>query len=140
MGSASNTSCSSDAAVDYSARGEAALLRDRRTPLRPVFRSAHLAIFRVPHATPILTGPSGSRVVSMTESRVVLDTRRAGSYRLAIRFSRYWRPSAGCVTRAHDGMIRLFVPRPGRVSLEFAPNPRSALAAVAGRAARSCAG
>src|SRR5262249_11773365 len=64
-----------DAAVDYSARGEATLLRSGRAPLLPVFRSAHLTIFEVPHATSILTGPPGARVVSMTESRIVVDTR-----------------------------------------------------------------
>jgi hypothetical protein len=129
-----------DAPVDYSARGEAALLRSGRTQLRPVFTGLHLAVYEVPHATSILTGPPGGRVVSLTESRIVLAAQRAGSYRLAVRFSRYWRPSAGCASRTADGMIRLSIPRPARVSLKFAPNAGSALAALAGARARSCAG
>jgi hypothetical protein len=128
-----------DAPVDYSARGEAALLRSGRTPLRPVLRSVHLTVYEVPHATPILTGPAGARVLALTESRIVVAARRPGSYRLAVRFSRYWRPSAGCASPTADGMVRLTIPHPGRVSLEFAPNAKSALAALAGRAARSCA-
>ena len=128
-----------DAPVDYSARGEAALLRSGRSPLRPVFRSMHLTVFEVPHATPILTGRPGARVVSLTESKIVVAAERAGRYRLAVRFSRYWRPSAGCASRAADGMIRLTIPRPGRVSLKFAPNAKSALAALAGRSSRACA-
>jgi hypothetical protein len=77
-------------------------------------------------------------VVALTESRIVIAARRAGSYRLAVRWSRYWQPSAGCATRNRDGMIRLAIARPGRVALKFAPSPRSAFAALAGRAARSC--
>jgi hypothetical protein len=129
-----------DGPVDYSARGEAALLRSGRTPLRPVFRSLHLTVYAVPHATPILTGPPGARVVSLTESRIVVAAGQAGTYRLAVRSSRYWRPSAGCLSRTADGMIRLAIPHPGLVTLKFAPNAKSALAALTGRSARSCAG
>jgi hypothetical protein len=128
-----------DAPVDYSARVEAALLRSGRTPLRPVFSSLHLTLYEVPRATPILTGRRGARIVSLSDSRIVVTAPRAGSYRLAIRFSRYWRPSAGCLSRGGDGMIRLSIPHPGRVSLKFAPNARSALAALAGRSTHSCA-
>jgi hypothetical protein len=129
-----------DARVDYSARGEAALLRSGRTPLRLVFAGPHLTVYEVPHPTPMLTGPPGARVVSLTESRIVVAAERAGRYRLAVRFSRYWRPSAGCLSRAADGMIRLSIPRPGRLALKFAPNAKSALAALAGWSAHSCAG
>jgi hypothetical protein len=128
-----------DAPVDYSARGEAALLRSGRTPLRPVFKSLHLTVYAVPHATSILTGPPGARVVSLTESRIVVAARQAGTYRLAVRFSRYWRPSAGCLSRTADGMIGLTIPRPTSVSLKFAPNAKSALAALAGRSVHACA-
>jgi hypothetical protein len=103
-----------------------------------VFTGLHLVVYEVPNATPILTGPPGARVMSLTESRIVVAARRAGSYRLAVRWSRYWQPSAGCATRNRDGMIRLEIAHPGRVSLKFAPSPRRALAALAGRAARSC--
>jgi hypothetical protein len=103
-----------------------------------VFTGRHLVVYEVPHATPILTGPPGARVVSLTESRIVVAASRPGTYRLAIRWSRYWQPSAGCATPNPDGMIRLTIARPGRVALKFAPSPRSALAALAGRAARSC--
>jgi len=129
-----------DAPVDYSARGEAALLRSGRTPLAVAFADAHLTVYEVPHATPILTGPPGARVLSLTESRIVVRARRAGTYRLAVRYSRYWRPSAGCAARAGDGMIGLTVARPGRIALKFAPDARSAFAALTGGAARSCAG
>jgi hypothetical protein len=128
-----------DAPVDYSARGEAALLRSGRLPLRIVLTTSHLKVLEVPHATGILTGPPGARVASLTESRIVVRVRHAGTYHLAVRFSRYWRPSAGCLAQAADGMIRLSVPQPGRVALRFAPNPGSALAALTGGSSRACA-
>jgi hypothetical protein len=127
------------AAPDYSARAEAAIVGGARSPLRPVFRSLDLTVYQVPGATPIVTGPGVARVLSMSESRIVASVSRPGTYRVAVRASRYWRPSAGCAVRGHDGMIRLTVPRAGRVRLAFAPDPRKALAALAGHAARSCA-
>jgi hypothetical protein len=129
-----------DSPVDYSARGEAALLRSGRSGLQPVYRAAHLTVYAVPRPTPILTGPPGGRVVAMTESRIVVSVRRAGDYRLAVRFSRYWQPSAGCATELKDGMTRLSLPRAGRASLKFAPGPGSALSALTGGPTRSCSG
>jgi hypothetical protein len=124
---------------DYSARAEAALVGGPRSPLRPVFQTADLTVYEVPAATPIITGPGPARVSQMDESSIVATVARAGTYRVAVRFSRYWQPSIGCVVRAPDGMIRLAVPRPGSIRLEFSPTPKRALAALAGRPARSCA-
>ena len=46
------------APVDYSARGEARLLRSGRSGLAPVFRSATTSIYGVPSPRPIVTGPA----------------------------------------------------------------------------------
>jgi hypothetical protein len=124
---------------DYSARAEAALVGGARSPLSPVFRSGDLTVYEVPAATPIVTGAGPARVRQMDESSIVATVGRAGAYRVAVRFSRYWQPSVGCVSRAADGMIELKVPRPGPVRLAFKPTPRRALAALAGRPARACA-
>jgi hypothetical protein len=124
---------------DYSARAEAALVRGPRSPLIGVFRTLELTVYEVPGATPIITGPAAAEVVKMGESNIVATVARAGTYRVALRFSRYWQPSSGCLKRAPDGMIRLTVPRPGSIRLEFSPTPKRALAALAGRPARSCA-
>jgi hypothetical protein len=128
------------AAPDYSARTESTLVRSPRSPLRAVYRSPQLTVYAVPRPTPIMTGPGAGRVLGMSESRILADVTRPGTYRIAVRFSRYWRPSAGCAFRGADGMIRLSVPRAGPVRLVFSPDPGRALAALAGRAARSCAG
>jgi hypothetical protein len=124
---------------DYSARAEAALVGGPRSPLRAVFRTPDLTVYEVPAPTPIITGPGAASVRQMGESSMVATVGRPGTYRIAVRFSRYWQPSTGCVRRGQDGMIRLSLPRAGPVRLAFSPTPRRALAALAGRPARSCA-
>ncbi len=128
------------ASPDYSARAEAALVGGARSPLRAVFRMPQLTVYAVPRPTPILTGPARGRVLGMSESRIVVRVDAPGTYRIAVRFSRYWEPSLGCAVRGPDGMIRLSVPRAGLVRLSFSPDAGAALAALTGRAARSCAG
>jgi hypothetical protein len=75
----------------------------------------------------------------MDESSIVATVAHRGTYRIAVRFSRYWKTSAGCLARTADGMISLTVPQPGSVRLRFSPTAGGALAALAGRPARSCA-
>ena len=78
-------------------------------------------------------------MTKLGETRIAVTVARAGTYRVAVRFSRYWQPSAGCLEKARDGMIRLAAGAPGPIRLHFSPTPTSALAAVAGRPSRSCA-
>jgi hypothetical protein len=128
------------AAPDYSARAEAALVGGPRSPLKRVFRTAQLAVYEVPHPRPLITGPGPARISAMSEDRIAVRVSRPGTYRIAVRFSRYWHPTAGCAVRGPDGMIRLSVPRSGAVRLHFDADPGRALAALAGQAARACAG
>ena len=129
-----------DAPLDYSARGEARLLRSGHSGLEPVMRSAHLTVFEVPSARPLITGPAAAHVVALTESRVSVAVARVGTYRLAIRYSPYWSASSGCLDRAADGMIRLSVPARGSVDLRFHVNARRALYAFAGESPQACSG
>jgi hypothetical protein len=127
-----------DATLDYSAHGEAALLRDGAAGLPVVMRSRHLTIFEVPRARPIVTGHAGARVIAMTHSSALIDLKRPGTYRVAIRFTPYWRVSRGCARAARDGMTRLTVPRAGRVRLAFRWTPEAALDVVTGTPASDC--
>src|SRR5262249_60276020 len=120
-------------------RGESALVGGPRSPLRAVFRTPELPVYEVPAPPRIITGPGSARVRQMGESSMVATVGRPGTYRIAVRFSRYWQPSTGCVKRGQDGMIRLSLSRAGPVRLAFSPTPRRALAALAGRPAQSCA-
>jgi len=121
------------APVDYSARGEAAVVQSGRTPLRPVFATSELTIFALEGARPIVTGTAPARIVRLTQSQVLVHVARAGSYRIAIRYSPYWKPSVGCVTGGADGMIRLAAPRAGTVLLGFVVDAARALTTLAGQ-------
>src|SRR5579859_2443963 len=52
---------------DYSARAEAALVRSGRAGLVPVFSTARISVYEVPHARPIVTGPASPSAVSLTQ-------------------------------------------------------------------------
>jgi hypothetical protein len=129
-----------NAPPDYTARDEAALLRTGRSGLRPVFRTPNLTVLAVPRPRPILTGPAPARVLRLTGTRLVVDLPRAGSYRLAVRYSPYWRAEGACLIRRDDGMTAIAVDRPGRLELAFHVSAGSALAAaVVGERSEVCA-
>jgi hypothetical protein len=124
---------------DYTARDEAALLRSGRSGLRPVFHTENLTVLAVPRPQAILTGPAPARVLRMTGTRLVVDLPRPGSYRLAVRYSPYWRAEGACLIRRDDGMTAIAVDRPGRLELAFHVSPTSALAAaVVGERSEVC--
>jgi len=108
-----------EAEPDYSARGEAGLLRGGRSGLRPVFRGTHIVIYEVPSPQPLVTGPGPSRVVELTQRKISIVVGEAGSYRVAVRYSPYWRASQGCVEEGADEMLRLRATRAGPVLLRF---------------------
>jgi hypothetical protein len=124
---------------DYSARGEAALLRSGRSGLRPVLRTANLTVLAVPRPRPILTGAAGARVLRLTATRLVVDLPHPGSYRLAVRWSPYWHADGACLIRRDDGMTAIAVDRPARLELAFHVNAARALAAaVVGERSQVC--
>jgi hypothetical protein len=127
-----------DAPTDYSARGEATLLRSGRSGLPIVMKTEHVTIYEVPAPRPLITGPGAAKVVALTETRVTVRAAEPGTYRLAIRYSPYWMASSGCLDPGRDSMIRLRLSEPGTVRLSFHFNARRALAAFAGRRPQSC--
>jgi hypothetical protein len=128
------------APTDFSARGEAALLRSGHSGLRAVFRTPDLTIFEVPHPSPILTGKPSGVVVELTATRVAIYLPRSAPYRLAVRFSPFWHAdSRACLIRRADGMTTVVPQHAGLLQLSFRVNAGSALAAVGGRT-RICSG
>ncbi|HEX3268943.1 MAG TPA: hypothetical protein VHQ98_13245 [Gaiellaceae bacterium] len=124
---------------DYSARAEAALLRSGHSGLQPVLRTANLTVLEVPRPRPIVTGPAPARVLRLTGTRIVVELPRAGSYRLAVRYSPYWNARGACLIRREDGMTTIAALRPGRLELAFKVHPARALAsAVVGQRSRVC--
>ncbi len=115
---------------DYSARGEAALLRGDHSGLQRVFSTSQLAVFAVPNPRSILTGPAAGRVLRLTGARVVLELPRPGRYRLAIRYSPYWGAEHACLIRRADDMTTIDATRAGRLELRFHVSAGQALSSV----------
>jgi hypothetical protein len=110
----------SSAPPDYSSRAEATLLRSGRSGLRPVLRTPRLNVFELPN--PASLASDGAVVEWLGASRARLRVPVRGSYRVAIRFSPYWRTFQGCVEPTADGMTRVYAFREGIVDLDFKVN------------------
>jgi hypothetical protein len=125
-----------DAPTDYSARAEARLIRSGRTHLVPVRRTAHLTIYELPGASPLVVGPAPATVLWLWPSRIVAVVGGRGDYRVKVRWSPYWRASSGCVSKTKDGMVRLHVRNPGLVELKFGLDVQRGLQTLAGLSPR----
>jgi hypothetical protein len=56
----------------------------------------------------------------------------AGTYRVAVRWSPYWRASHGCLSQGSDGMLRLTTRESRLVRLSFVVSADSALDTLTG--------
>jgi hypothetical protein len=117
---------------DYSARTEARIVAGGRAHLLPVFHSGIVTIYAVPRPRPIVTGPAPAKLLSLGEDRLRLRVSAGGTYRVAVRWSPYWRASRGCVSRGADGMLRLRTRAPRVVRLVFRVDTEHVLETLAG--------
>ncbi len=118
---------------DYSARAEAALVASGRAGLTLVYADLSTSIYRVPDFQPIVTGPGKPMVDAMTQARIIVSVPSGGRYRIAVRWSPYWRTSDGCLSKGKDGMLRLTT-LPARVArIGFIVSADSAFDQLAGQ-------
>jgi hypothetical protein len=122
----------SDIKPDYSAKHEAELIRSGESGLHAVFRARHLTIYAVPRPRPIVTGPAPAEVLDVGQGHMLLRLERPGSYRIAVRYSPYWRSDAGCFSSGEDKMILFQARRSGLMRLQFRLGAKRALTAVVG--------
>jgi hypothetical protein len=127
-----------DSPLDWSSEAEASLLSSGRSGLPVVERSAHQIVFAVPHPTPIVTGPGPVRVLRDWREGLTVAVAAAGTYRLAVQWSPYWRSSAGCVAPSASGMTELSVSGPGAVSIELDVTASRLWSTFLGRAPPPC--
>jgi hypothetical protein len=106
-----------DAPIDYSAAQEAQLVRDGLPYLRPVWHDAHWRVFEVTGARPLARGAAVA--TGLGGSSVRLRALRPGVVDLRVRFTPYWRLTAGrgCVARAAGDWTRLRIDAAGPVVL-----------------------
>jgi hypothetical protein len=130
----------SDAAPDYSAQGEATLLRSGRSGLRLSRQTAHLRIFRVPSPQSIISGPGRPRLTALDRDGMTVRVTAAGSYRIAVRYSPYWRSTSGCLRDGSDGVLRLQAPGPRVVRISFRVSLPAMLSVIGALPAPACPG
>jgi hypothetical protein len=111
-----------DAPLDYSAKGEARLLRGGGTSyLREIWRSAHWRLFAVFGATPLAQPPA--TLTSATTDSFTLAEPRPASTIVRIRFTPYWAilGGQGCVREAPGGWTEVQARSAGsvRVGIDF---------------------
>ncbi|MFL5863286.1 MAG: hypothetical protein ACJ780_21350 [Solirubrobacteraceae bacterium] len=111
-----------DAALDYSARAEAALIASAPSYLRLVMHSAHWRLYAVVAPTPIAQGVA--RLTAMGPDWLTLRARRSGTVTLHVRFSPYWAVTVGAGCVAPDGAdVRLTLRHAGGVRLQTRFSP-----------------
>jgi len=118
-----------DAALDYSGRAEARLLRAGPPAyLREVWRSASWRLFAVRDPGPLLSAPGV--LGSISSDRASLRLPRPGRYLLRVRFTPYWKLDTGngCVERAPGDWTRVLARGPGRFELGIGFSPARVVA------------
>ena len=103
---------------------EARVVRSARSGLRLVFRSGNWAIYELPHATPLLTGPANPVVTSFGHTAIRGRVFAAGQYLLRAHYSPYLRlQGSGCVARGPDKMTILNLTRPEKFAVNVPGTP-----------------
>ena len=102
-----------DAPPDYSSRAEGATCAEWTRRAAAVFTTRTVSIYAVPQPRPIVTGPGRPTVLALRESRLLIRVSRAGTYRVSVHWSPYWKASTGCLAPAAHGMLRLRTVRAG---------------------------
>ena len=103
---------------------EARVLRSAQSGLEAVFRSRNWTIYRLPHATPLLTGPAHPVVTAFGHTVIRGRVFAAGHYLLRAHYNPYWRLNGpGCVTPGPNKMTILDLARPQRFALTVPGTP-----------------
>lgn len=102
--------------LDFSAKGEAALLRTDPPFLQRVWSNEHWVIWRVLDPTPVVEGPAS--LVSFDAASFSVEFSSPGTAVVRVRYSNLWyAPGEACVDETSDGWIALTSPVAGIVNL-----------------------
>ena len=122
------------------AEWEADLLRSGRAGLVRAFRTPEWTVYRLPSPSPILTGPAPARVTVFGHQRIAGSVAAAGTYRLRVRYTPYWRVAEGrvCLARAPDGATRIVASRAGAFALALPKGPGRLVSSALGDGRAAC--
>ena len=97
---------------------EARIVRSPSSGLVLVGRDATGNIYRLPRATPLLTGPGQARLIRVGHTTITGIVSAAGGYLLRVHYNPYWKlHGTGCVRRGPARMTLLELSAPGPFSL-----------------------
>jgi hypothetical protein len=126
-----------DVALDASESGERRLLTGPTLPfLMPVWQDAHWRLWAVRDPTSLVSGPA--QLTSLDVSRFTLRATGAGTATVLLRWTRFWRVTAGsaCVAPTPDGWTAVTLFGPGTVTVSAAINPGTLVGGDEGSCAR----
>jgi hypothetical protein len=118
--------------ADYSAQAEQKLVESGRAGLQIVYNAPRVTIYAVPAPRPIITGPGSPRLLTLRDEQLRVHVTHGGTYRIAVRWSPYWRASDGCLSAGEDGMLRLRTRAARTVGIVFRVDADRALEALTG--------
>src|SRR5439155_24123739 len=96
-------------------------------------------VYALPHATPLLTGPTHPVVTSFGQTVIRGRVFAAGHYLLRAQYNPYWRlEGAGCAAPGPDKMTILDLTRPERFSLGVPGTPSGLVRELFGGTQATC--
>jgi hypothetical protein len=123
-----------DGPLDYSARGEARLLRAHPGLFPVVLRFPGGTILEVPGAQPLVRGgPAPARVALFAATSIVFIAPAPGRYSMGVRYSPYFSSPDACLRKLPGGFTGVTVRRAGLVQISFDVRARRAALALIGR-------
>lgn len=119
---------------------EASLLRSGSTGLVIVYQSSNATIYKLPDATPLITGPGRARVVAFGHTTIRGVVSAPGQYLLRDHYMPFWKLAGDvCIRPAPNRMTWLDVAASGRFSMTVDPNAAAVVRAATDADASSCA-
>ncbi len=127
-----------NAPPDFSSKGELALLASGHSGLTVARQGPNVTIYALPDPTPMITGPAPASLLALHRTSMSIEVGAPGRYVVAVRWSRYWHTSSGCVTRAPGGMTTLVASKTGVAHVSFRLSGAAALGGIMGAGPPSC--
>jgi hypothetical protein len=109
---------------------EARLVSSPSSGLVLAYRAKNWAIYRLPHATPLLTGPGGAVVTSFGHEEITGRVSAPGTYFLRAHYTGYFKLHGhGCIEPGPGSMTDLILRSPGSFRVTIAASPDAVLEA-----------
>jgi len=112
--------------LDYSTAREAELIASNPAFLKKIIEKPDWTVYRVVDPAPMVEPPA--RLVELGVDSFSVESPRAGTFRVAIRWTPWWRvdSGSGCLRESSDGFVEVEFSGPGRVEAiaDFRPLAR----------------